>query len=25
MENAIPLEIKNKVNCKIGNNWGEAK
>ena len=25
MKNAIPLEIKNKVNCKIGNNWGEAK
>jgi DNA polymerase I-like protein with 3'-5' exonuclease and polymerase domains len=25
MEKAIPLLIKNKVNCKIGNNWGSIK
>jgi len=25
MENAIPLEIKNKVNCKTGQNWGNTK
>jgi len=25
MENAIPLEIKNKVNCKTGQNWGNIK
>jgi len=25
MEEAIPLEIKNKVNCKKGMNWGSIK
>jgi DNA polymerase I-like protein with 3'-5' exonuclease and polymerase domains len=25
MEAAIQLEIKNKVNCKLGNNWGAIK